>query len=338
VKNKEGFVAIMALFISTIMLIFVLYLLNTFQFNHLIINATENSIQAYYSAESKLYLLLNKDEYYYGQLMPRVERFIKYGRITPNYDTRIILNKDDLIDGDNINVIKLNFIANNRQSLELNIDSSKNNINKSLIVELFLVNELFEMKLPIITNNTLDDSKREEFINYMEILQDKVDISKIDEDITGIYTTDCNKINVIPMENSVLLQYFRDDYMNPIREEIVINDQIFLCLKNSGDNEINVNIGSGLDKISMKGIIYIEGDLNIYGEIEFSGIIIVNGRLIIHSGADVNVNGIILVKKGIENLDGDTQFNVVYDFLAIKRYGIYLPNFVDIKVNKIKSN
>jgi len=100
------------------------------------------------------------------------------------------------------------------------------------------------MKLPIITNNTLDDSKREEFINYMEILQDKVDISKIDEDITGIYTTDCNKINVIPMENSVLLQYFRDDYMNPIREEIVINDQIFLCLKNSGDNEINVNIGS----------------------------------------------------------------------------------------------
>jgi len=40
--------------------------------------------------------------------MPRVERFIKYGRITPNYDTRIILNKDDLIDGDNINVIKLN--------------------------------------------------------------------------------------------------------------------------------------------------------------------------------------------------------------------------------------
>lgn len=338
VKSNEGFVTIMALIVTSIMIIFAFYVLNTLEFNRLIINAIENSIQANYSAESKLYLLLNKDEYYHEQLMPRIERFVKYGRITPHYDARIILNKDDLIVGDNNNVIKLNFTPkNNRQCLELIIDSNKNNIAKSLIVELFLVNELFEMELPIISNSVLIESKKEEFINYMRILQENMDISKLDEDIAGIYVSDYDEINVIPVEDSILIQYFRNGNINPIKEENIIDDQIFLCIKNNETNGVNVNFGNSLNKISTKGVIYVEGDLNIYGDIQFSGIIIVNGKIIIHPEADVNVNGIIFVKEGIENL-GNNQFLVVYDFLAIKRYGIYIPNFIDVKLNKIKSN
>lgn len=328
----------MALIVTSIMIIFAFYVLNTLEFNRLIINATENSIQANYSAESKLYLLLNKDEYYHEQLMPRIERFVKYGRITPHYDARIILNKDDLIVGDNNNVIKLNFTPkNNRQCLELIIDSNKNNIAKSLIVELFLVNELFEMELPIISNSVLIESKKEEFINYMRILQENMDISKLDEDIAGIYVSDYDEINVIPVEDSILIQYFRNGNINPIKEENIIDDQIFLCIKNNETNGVNVNFGNSLNKISTKGVIYVEGDLNIYGDIQFSGIIIVNGKIIIHPEADVNVNGIIFAKEGIENL-GNNQFLVVYDFLAIKRYGTYIPNFIDVKLNKIKSN
>lgn len=337
-KKDEGFLTIIALLVTTLVVILTLYLLSTSEFNRLIINATEKSIQAYYSAESKLYLLLNKDEYYYGQLMPRVERFIKYGRISPNYDPRITLSKNDLIDGDNGNVIRLNFIAkNDRQCLELSIDSNKDKITKSILVELFLVNELFEMKLPIISHNTLDDNKIEEFTSYMNYLQEKIDFSKLDDEITGIYVSDYDEINVIPQGNSLLIQYFRNEQANPVTEEIIVDHQIFLCLKNNEADEINLNLGNGLDNISIQGIIYVEGDLNIYGNVRFSGIIIVNGKIVIHPDADVNVNGIILVNKGIEN-NGNNQFIVNYDFLPIKRYGVYLPKFVDIKVNKIKIN
>lgn len=338
-KRQEGFITILALLVITIIAIFTFYLLNVLENNILMTSAAENSIQAYYSAESKLYMLLNKDEYYYEQLIPRVKRFIKHGRISPTYEPSITLDRNDLIAGDNNNKIKLEFITGrDRQILELEINSNKNKTSKTIFVELFLINELFEMELPIISLNTLPEEKRNVFINFMTNLKEEVSISNLDEEITGIYAVNYNEINIINKENSLLVEYYRKGFVEPVREDNISNNQIFLLAKNKEFNHINVSLGNNFDNISIEGIIYVEGDLNIYGTFEFAGLMIVNGKVTIYPEADVKVDGIILTGEDIENLGEIDQFIANYDLLAIKRYGIYLPNFIDIKINKIKVN
>jgi len=303
------------------------------------VDATLNSIQAYYASESKVYLLLNKDDYYNDQLLPIIKRYIKYGWIGSGYDTKFIIDKEDLIDGDNKNIIKFDFpVGNDRRILELTVDSNIKNINKRLIAELYIINEIFEMGLPIITYNTLNQDKRDEFINYIEYLEKEIDISELDDGVEGILIEDYDKINISRNENSLQIEYYRNDLVDPIYEEMILRDEIFLLVKNRRHNNVNVNIENSYDKVYTEGIMYVEGDFNIYEDFDFKGIIIVKGRLVIYPEADVNINGIILTGTDIKILGDQDQLVVNYDFSEIKKYGIYLPRFIDIKVNKIKSN
>ncbi len=338
-NEKNGFISIIVLLVMSIIVIYAFYLLSTLEIDYLMVNATLNSIQAYYASESKVYLLLNKDDYYNDQLLPIIKRYIKYGWIGSGYDTKFIIDKEDLIDGDNKNIIKFDFpVGNDRRILELTVDSNIKNINKRLIAELYIINEIFEMGLPIITYNTLNQDKRDEFINYIEYLEKEIDISELDDGVEGILIEDYDKINISRNENSLQIEYYRNDLVDPIYEEMILRDEIFLLVKNRRHNNVNVNIENSYDKVYMEGIMYVEGDFNIYEDFDFKGIIIVKGRLVIYPEADVNINGIILTGTDIKILGDQDQLVVNYDFSEIKKYGIYLPRFIDIKVNKIKSN
>lgn len=338
-NEKNGFISIIVLLVMSIIVIYAFYLLSTLEIDYLMVDATLNSIQAYYASESKVYLLLNKDDYYNDQLLPIIKRYIKYGWIGSGYDTKFIIDKEDLIDGDNKNIIKFDFpVGNDRRILELTVDSNIKNINKRLIAELYIINEIFEMGLPIITYNTLNQDKRDEFINYIEYLEKEIDISELDDGVEGILIEDYDKINISRNENSLQIEYYRNDLVDPIYEEMILRDEIFLLVKNRRHNNVNVNIENSYDKVYTEGIMYVEGDFNIYEDFDFKGIIIVKGRLVIYPEADVNINGIILTGTDIKILGDQDQLVVNYDFSEIKKYGIYLPRFIDIKVNKIKSN
>lgn len=337
--ESKGYISIIVLLVMVVIVMFAVYLLNILEHDYLTVNATKNSIQAFYSAESKLYLLLNKDEYYYDQLFPIIKRYIKYGRIGSDLDPRIILNKEDLIDDDNKNIISLNFLyENSRRILELTIDSNVKGINKRLIAELYIINEIYEMGLPIVAVNSVTQDKRDEFLRYMEYLQKEIEITELEDGIDSIYIWDCDEVEIFKDESVLKIKCYRSDLINPVKEEKLLSNKIFLIVKNRNDiNNTDVNIMTNFDKMSMEGIVYTEGDLHIYGDFELKGVLIVNGKLVIYPEANVNINGIVL-SKFVEVLNNQNNLLVTYDFFEIKKYGIYLPGFIDMKVNKIKSN
>ena len=339
-NNEKGFITLTLLMVVAVISIVAVYLLGSLELNSIVNNAAEDSLQAYYSAESKLYLLINMDEYYYNQLLPRIKRYIKYGRITPDYDNKIILDEKDLIEDDKYNIVNLNFLIdeNNRRVLEVKIDSSRRIISKQLIAELYLINEIFELGMPVVSHDTLTQDQRFEFDNYMEYLEREIYTAELDEGITGVYGSDYDEIDIVGEGNSLRVDYYRSGLSNPIKEEIIINNKIFLLGKNNKNCDIKVNFVSGFDRISLEGILYVEGGLYIYDDFNFKGIIIVNGELNIYPGANVNINGILLTRESIEQLGYDVDPVINYDFLEVKKYGACLPKFIDIRVKKIISN
>ena len=116
--NNQGFISIIVLLVMTIIIISAAVLAYTWNLEYLILNSSKNAIQASYLAESKIYMVLNKEEYFYLKLLPRIERYLKYGRLTPIYDYKIQIDKKDLIEGDQNKNIEISF-SNDKRFMEL---------------------------------------------------------------------------------------------------------------------------------------------------------------------------------------------------------------------------
>lgn len=142
--NNQGYISIISLLVMSIILISAIFLIYTSKLEYIILNSSKNSIQASYLAESKIYMVLNKEEYYYEQLLPRIQRFLKYGRLTPTYDYRIRIGNSDLIEGDNNVNIDISF-SDDIRFMELKTYSIFNGIKRFARAKITLLNEFFDM-------------------------------------------------------------------------------------------------------------------------------------------------------------------------------------------------
>lgn len=338
--NNNGFITIMASLIIVVIMISTIYLMYTYNLEYKIANSSINSIQSNYSAESKIYLTLNKEEYYNNQLIPRVERYIKYGRITPIYDYKVCLDYLDLIEGDSNNIVNIRFFEKGETKiLELSTNSPYNGITKTTTADISILNNLYEMGVPIVSTNNLSKERIDEFNNYMYYLQEEIKVPLLEEDIFEISLLDYEELKIIKNKDGRMnIEFFRNNIENPIKKEVLTTEGIFLLAKkDSNIPTISISTENSSDKVKLEGVIYVEGDMNIYNDFNFNGILIIDGKIIIHSAAEVNIEGIVFLDGLVEEFQQKGNFKVNYNFDKIREYGNYLPKFIDLRIQTIKS-
>lgn len=110
-----------------------------------------------------------------------------------------------------------------------------------------------------------------------------------------------------------------------------------LIVLNSLDKENKMNFVFDKNKglSGVRGIIAINGDLIVDGEIHFKGIIIMNGGdIIVNDGKRLLVSGLVISTKPIDQCENLT-INFNHEFLI--KYGLLIPNFVDISLFSIRN-
>lgn len=342
--KNQGFISVISLLIMSIILIFALSLSYISKLEYLILNSSKDNIQAYYAAEGKIYMVLNKEKHYYDQLLSRIERYIKLGRSGDPYDYKIIIDDEDLIEGDRIDNVKVRFfMENSKRILELEAPSSYNGITKKLVAKIIILNDFFEMGIPIVSEDSIGDDKVEEYSNYMDNIQREIKIPDHDKNIIGIDASDYDSIKIIKgLDGKINIRFFRNNIENPIKKQILEDGHIFLVAKNQKIEPITVSILSenNLDNVALEGVLYIEGNLEIHSNSEINGILIINrGSIITKPSTESTIEGIVLLKDYIgEEIEDNDGIQINYNEKVMKRLGIYLPGFIEPKIQVIKSN
>lgn len=336
-KNK-GFITIMSLTIMSVILISTLYLMYTYTLEYMIINSTINSIQSCYFSEGKLYLVLNENKYY-SKLIPNIEWFIK------NFNAKIIkgisisLDKDDLIGGDTNNLVVANIFHDydGRIVLELNTKSTQNKITREAVAKVTVLNEIYELGIPIVSKYSLDEEKQYMFTEYMNFLEENIVIPDLEKGTYAIDIEDFEEVKIKNDTNKIIVEYYRNGVKSPIRVENIATDSIFLlCKDSSKTTEVSIIDLNASNEFKLSGIIYIEGNLMVNDDFELNGILIINGNLFLDPSAKVTINGIML-HKGHDEITENENLQVNYNSNQIRKHVVYLPNSIDLNIRSIKS-
>lgn len=341
--KNQGFVSVVSLLTMSIILVSALSLTYIFNLEYLILNSSKNNIQTYYAAESKIYMVLNKQKYY-NQLLSRIERYIKLGRSGEPYDYKIVVDDKDVIEGDRIDNVKLRFfVENNRKILELESSSSYNQITKKLIAKLTILNDFFEMGIPIISEDSISHDKVEEYKNYMDKIHQEIRFPDQHNDIIEIDASKYDNIKIIKgFDGKINVEFFRNNIQNPIKRETLKNKSIFLLAKNEDLKPVTVSILSenNLDEVDLEGIFYIEGNFEIQSNSQFKGILIMNkGSIIVNPPIELKIEGLVLLKDyADEKIENKENIIISYNEKVIKTYGVYLPEFIKPRIQIIKGS
>ena len=152
----------------------------------------------------------------------------------------------------------------------------------------------------------------------------------------------CNEI-VLHKNNSSSfeLSSYNFSMIDPYIERFS-SKEVIIIIKSSGEQISNFSIGeiTNLDeKIDISGIIYVEGNIIISSNFNFNGIIIVNnGEIIVESNKKPRIRGMVIMDNLLNYNLFTEKVDIVYDRYSIYKYGTYLPGFIDLKINVIKSN
>lgn len=342
--NNQGFVSIIALLVMSIILISSISLITSSKLEYIILNSNNKSIQANYFAEGKINMALCDEKYYYSQTEPRIRNMLRYGRIGTNYDYKIRIDNEDLIEGDSNKNIDISF-SDDKRIMELKTFSSYDKIKKEVVAKVRMVNEFFDMDIPIVSENSIEASNAEEYNDFLDSFKDTIEIPSLDSSIIGIKGIDYENIKINNrMDKKIELEFFRNNLEMPVRKEVLIKDRIFLLTKNNENRNINpvevlISSEDVQNTIVLNGIIYIEGNLNICSNFDFKGIIIINGgQLILDPSIEAKIEGILLMRNHETDIENMDRLDISYNFKEIRVNGIYLPNFIEPRIEVMKNN
>lgn len=337
-KNNKGFISIISLLVMWIIIISSLFLIHVSNLDYLILNSSKNSMQSYYLGESKILKVLYQDYYYHEELLPRIRTYLKYGYLGKNYSYKIRLDKKDLAKGDKHQDIDISFsIEDSRRLLILNTKSFFNNITKEIQAKVNIIKDFYEMGIPILSKDSIDEDKISEYLGHMDYLQEKIKISPLDNDIMGVEAIDYDNVFICKdLNGRKYIEFYRNFIDHPIMHQYLNNDKLFLIARES--TNLFIGAESNMDKITLRGIIYIDGDVEISNDLEFYGILIINqGHIYVSPNSELKVEGVILSRDypfiTIENENG---IEINYNEYEIKTNGIYLPGFIEPKIKVIK--
>ncbi|NLJ78035.1 MAG: hypothetical protein GX329_01600 [Tissierellia bacterium] len=335
---NRGFVVINSLLVMSIILIFSSFLFYMANMEYLILGSSQDSVQVYYLAESKIYTVLNM-EYYHDLLSLRIEEFLKTGI----FDTRPIdIRTQDLLMEDGNRKVDLAFdIEDDRRILKLTTFSEYNGIRHNLMSKLYILNDFYELGIPMVSEYNVPGDRLKDYNDYMDALQEQIRVPFDARYTIGIDGSDYDRINIVVEANGdAYAEYFRDDIEIPKKREYIgaknENDRIFLVAKpdNLRSKTICIVADEGVDRAVLKGTLYIEGDIWILGNVDIEGILIIdNGSIIVDPSMEFHCNGLMLTRNF--SFEGD-NIAINYDAKKIKRCGVHIPGFIDLRMKLIK--
>lgn len=338
--NDKGYITIIALFIMTIILISALFLIYTSSMEYLIVNSSHKNIQTFYLAEGKIHMVLKKEEYYYEQLMPRMETYIKYGRLGKSFNKKITIDNKDLFEDDNNNIVNIDFAEeNHRRVIEMKTHSTYSGITQKVIAKMTMINDIFEWRIPIVSSEYILQDRVREFQDYMSYLKEEIRLPNLPSGIMEVETINYEHIRIVKdSSQKTIIEFFRNNMVEPVKKEVLKDEDVFMLLKNNYViPTLSIESDKNSNKMVLNGVLYIEGDLIIHSDLEFHGILILdNSEIYIDPSSRVNIEGIILLNN-YNGIPLEEMIQIDYNFDIIRKYGIYLPKFIDPKIQVIKS-
>lgn len=299
------------------------------------IEIADNSIaklQSQYLAESKINRLLYDKEYFEDQIIPSIMRHNE-----SNYQPRYTLNHSDIFLDDNNSISGEFYDHQDKRYLKLSTISKFQGTETRIEAYGPIFNEIFYDNNPALSYNTINQEHIDKFTYFMDGISDGINIDSLPGNIEGMVLHDYKSI---VMENknensntnyNIITKSFESEEEN-IYETIRYDDRVFMIVKStSPDHKAKLHIK---DDIYFRGILYVEGDLVITSCFRFLGVIIVNGDIIIDKEliTKPRVEGALLYNGNLDIKDWDLRYQRVY----INRFGIYLPNFIEPKLEVYK--
>ena len=341
-KNRRGFISVIALIIMYVLMTIILYLESTTRYEHLILNSTKNNIQSYYLAEGKILMVLNENRYYKNQLLPMINEYFRSFPIV-KYPTHIKISKEDLILADTKDIVKVRIVdKDNKKQLKLIAESDFNGLKVTVTSYLNIVNHLFDLEIPILDSKLIDDIYEKQLEDLFINIEKNIVTSNVDIPNT-LYQMNSSSFSDIVLErsgNDFQISSFRKNMTEPYIERFT-NKNVIIILKHREEEPINFfiqNSDENKDTINLSGVIYVEGNVLISSDFEFKGIIIVkNGEIKIDPIIKPKIKG-IMITDNLANYDFTEKAYIVYNRENIYKYGTYIPRFLDLNMTIIKSN
>lgn len=339
-KKRKGFISIIALIVVTVSFILVFDMIYINRQQGQMMNSRANNIQSYYLSEGKILMSLYEDKYYNHQLYPDLlDVFRKHNFASKS--KQVIIDKSDLEDEDSISDVKLNFQdVENRKELVIKAQSDYKGFKSSVKSRATLVNELFELKESILAMDIIEEKYKYDLENLLFNIEENIKIRDIDKSEL-LYTSEISNFNKITLKKMDKFTYkvicTRDAMGYPYVESFD-KREVFIVIRNSGDNKLTFLIDTSEISSSLSGIIYVEGDLEISGEFTFNGIIIVKeGKIRINSEVKPKVNGMMILYDDENIAIVNDEINLQYYNFTVYKYGSFIPGFLDINLKSTKN-
>lgn len=341
-KTRKGSVSIIAIYIfililsSSTMILYFATLQASLSKNQL------EKIQARYRLEDNLNRFIYDRENINKYIKKDIFRtyrtqFVPHGGL---YDIK--LEKDDVLKD---NIKKASFRledVHGRENIILSIASKYENISSNIVGTGPCISKIFELKKSFISENNLSIVERELFLEFIDRIENEnceYDCNldgnskkvNINENISLELDTITTKSNKLFSKKKFIIN-------SDMKKDLSVfeHHSMILNLKRNESENKNLIVGELDNKnlIKMNGILYIEGDLIINQDFEFSGLIIINnGSIIINSSNKPKVNGSIYYKGKDMDLN---KIDIRYDQEAIYKEGSFLPGFIDIEIDTIR--
>lgn len=335
--RREGYISVYALMVMTVLMILSSYLVYIIKLGSHVQMHTKNNIQAYYLAEGKIYMALY-DKYYEEDFYPYLLEAFRENKTGPK---NVILDEGDIDEFESLSDFKLSLKKDtDRAEIELKIDLDYKGINTNIAASVLAVNDFFEMGNPVLNHSTIDNSQEEEFYKLLNKIynETKIDYSDLPSNTYGGQFSNFETFTLeqIHKNNSYLYAY-RDTMLEPYVEHID-KDNIVLIINKYGDKDVNLILGSEgeLDSpMELNGLIFVEGNITIYNNLNFNGIIIIkDGDLIVNSNERPRINGMVISSHDLN----EENIQILYNRENVYKYGTYLSGFIEPKLLLIKNN
>ena len=320
----------MAILIMAIIFLLATFLLHISNMQYLIANASKNNIQSYYLGEGKVYKILYLDKYYNREVLPRIKYNLQEKVLAINKEFN--MDWEDLVNGDRYRKVIVSFIEEeSRKIMKIRTGFDFKGIKGVMESKVYIIKDLYELNEVILYDGFFTGSRREEYIEYMELLQGKIGLNITDDDIMVVESKDYEKIVILEEDHRKYMDFYRNHVENPIKRQYINKDNFFLIIRDSGELILH-----GEENLKLSGIIYTEGDIKINKNLDFCGIIILKGgEITLYPDSRFNLEGIILSRDyPFKSLGSEVYVN--YNKSYIRKNGIYLPGFIELEMKVLQ--
>lgn len=342
-NNRKGFISVIALLIMMLIFMNVVFLLYMGNLQICLSKLSTNNIKANYLSEDIMnHFIYDMDKFngYLREIIFRDSRgyTVSYSKIKSDIEKEIVKKEG-------FSFCKVE-IDKESKEMKLELSSDCNDVVSSVGIDICFVNDIFERETSIIDINNLEDDKKEQFQEYLNILEAKIFgyDGKLDMEKSGTNVFKRNIYNKAEIlsasgDKKSILFDLENDVPKSIPE--VSNKRLLLNIRNIDiNNRVNSKLILGKKddpkELTLKGVYYVEGDIIINQDLDFEGIIIINnGNLFIEDDIKVCIKGMILY-RGEEEIDLD-PIELVYDKKVLLKYASYLPGYINPKIQLIKS-